>query len=86
MRVNNELEGYGRRQLWPNLRYYHRISFERLRKTMENLSQDSWCPGQDFHIDTSQIQVTVVTTRANLIGAFSITKYSSPVISLMKYR
>jgi hypothetical protein len=35
-------------QLWLISRYYPSICLEELRKTMENLSQGTWSPGQDL--------------------------------------
>jgi hypothetical protein len=39
-------KGYERNRLWPNLRYYPGIYMEGLRKTTNNLSQDSRSAGQ----------------------------------------
>jgi hypothetical protein len=40
MRVNNELEGFGGKRSWHNLRYYLSIFRERQRKASGDLSQD----------------------------------------------
>jgi hypothetical protein len=37
----NELERYGRKRSWPNLKYYPSMCLEGLRKTMKNLSQEN---------------------------------------------
>jgi hypothetical protein len=47
--MNNELESIGRKQSWPNLRYYPGICVEKLRKTIKNLSQDSWSLSRDLN-------------------------------------
>jgi hypothetical protein len=49
--MNDELERCGRKQLWPNLRYYPGIFVEGLRKTTNILSQGIWSPGQDLNQD-----------------------------------
>jgi hypothetical protein len=38
LQVNHELERMRRKRSWPNLRYYHGICLEELRKTKKNLS------------------------------------------------
>jgi hypothetical protein len=45
--MNDELERISKEAVvaWP--RYYPIIFLKGLRKTMNNLSQKSWCPGQD---------------------------------------
>jgi hypothetical protein len=35
-------KGFGKKWLWPNLRYYPCMYLGRLRRTTRNLSQDSW--------------------------------------------
>lgn len=40
-------KGSGRKQVWPNLKYYSGICLEGLRKTIEHFHQDSHCPTQD---------------------------------------
>jgi hypothetical protein len=39
--MNNEMKGYGRKRLWPNLRHYSGIFLEGLKKTTKILGQDS---------------------------------------------
>jgi hypothetical protein len=36
--VNNELDGYGRKWLEPNLKYYPSISLEELKKVLKHQS------------------------------------------------
>jgi hypothetical protein len=43
-------KGFGRKQSWPNLRYYPGIYLEGLRKTMKNLSHYSQSSGQDLNL------------------------------------
>jgi hypothetical protein len=40
-------KGYGRKRLWPNLRYYPGICMEGLRKTTKSLTQAIRSPGRD---------------------------------------
>jgi hypothetical protein len=40
--VNDNWKVFGRKQQWPNLRYYPGIFLEELSKTIKNFSQDSW--------------------------------------------
>jgi hypothetical protein len=37
-------KGYGKKQVWPDFRYYPGICLEELRKIIINFSQDSQCP------------------------------------------
>lgn len=41
--------GFGKKQLWPYLRYYPGICVEGVRKNHANLSQDSRSPGHDLN-------------------------------------
>jgi hypothetical protein len=45
--MNNELEGCGRKQSWPNFWYNSGIFLEGLRKTMKNFREDNRYPGRD---------------------------------------
>jgi hypothetical protein len=59
--MNNELEGHGRKQLWPNLRYYNDICLERLRKTTNKFSQDSKTLGQDLNLGPCECEAGVLS-------------------------
>jgi hypothetical protein len=52
---------YGRKQSWPNLRYYPGICLEGLRETMKNVSQDSQSAGQDLKPGPSEYKAGVLT-------------------------
>jgi hypothetical protein len=52
----------GRKRLWPNLRYYPVTRLEGLRKTKENLNQDSRSPGQDLNPRRAEYEAGVLTT------------------------
>jgi hypothetical protein len=55
-------KGFGRKQLWRNLRYYPKIQLEGLRKTTKNLSQDSRSQGRDLNLGPPKYEVGVLTT------------------------
>jgi hypothetical protein len=55
-------KGFGRKWLWPNLRYYLGIHLEGLMKTMIILSQDSWSPSQDSNPGPPEYEAVVLTT------------------------
>jgi hypothetical protein len=40
--MNNEWKGYGRKQLWPNLRYYPVICMEELKKITTHRTASVW--------------------------------------------
>jgi hypothetical protein len=54
------MEGSGS---WPDLWYYPGICLERMRKTTENLSQDSQSPGQDLKMGPTKYEAGLLTTR-----------------------
>jgi hypothetical protein len=54
----------GRKRSWPNLRHYHCICLEELRKVSKDLSQDSRFPVQDFNPGLPEYETGVLTTRA----------------------
>jgi hypothetical protein len=60
---NDESKGYGGKQSWPKLRYYAGICLEGVKKTTENLSQDSWSPGQDMNPGPPAYEKEVITTQ-----------------------
>jgi hypothetical protein len=62
--MNNNLNGCGRKRLWPNLRYYSGICLERL-KDHEKL-EDSRSRGQDLHPGTHEYEAEMLTTRPRL--------------------
>jgi hypothetical protein len=41
-------KGCGRKQSWPNLRYYPSIYLEELRQTIKNLGHDRWSLDRDL--------------------------------------
>jgi hypothetical protein len=53
---------FGRKGLWPNLRYYPCVYLEGLRETMKRLSQDSWSPGRDLNLGPPIYEAGVLTT------------------------
>jgi hypothetical protein len=55
-------KGCGRRQSWPNLRYYPGSCLEGLRKTAKTLSQNSWSPGPDLNQKLSKYEAGMLTT------------------------
>jgi hypothetical protein len=55
-------KGCGWKWLWPNLKYDHDISMERLRKAMQNLSQDSQSLGQYLNPGPPECEAGVLTT------------------------
>jgi hypothetical protein len=56
-------KGCERKRSWPNLRYYPSICLEGPRKTVQNLSQDSWSPGRDLNPRPPEYEAGVLTTR-----------------------
>lgn len=46
--------------LWPISRFYPLIHLERLRNTTKDLSQGSWCPGQDSNKAPSEYKSGVL--------------------------
>jgi 3-polyprenyl-4-hydroxybenzoate decarboxylase len=51
--MDNKLERCGRKQLWPNLRYYPGICLEVLRKVMKNIIQTAHFPNtnqKDYYL------------------------------------
>jgi hypothetical protein len=48
--------GYGKKQSWPNLRYYPSIWLEGLSKTTKTLSQDSQFLGQGLNPEPSECE------------------------------
>jgi hypothetical protein len=50
-------KGHGRKRLWPNLKFYSGTCLEDLRKTTENLSQDSRSLGPIFESGSSRILI-----------------------------
>jgi hypothetical protein len=56
-------KGCGRKQLWPNLRYYPGICLEGLRKIMENLNQDSQSMGRDLNSGPPEHKAGMLTTQ-----------------------
>jgi hypothetical protein len=57
------LKGCGRKQSWPNLRYYPGIFLEGLRKTTKALSQDNRFPCQDLNSGPTEYEAGVLSTR-----------------------
>jgi hypothetical protein len=55
-------KGYGRKQLWSNLRSCSGICLEGLRKTTEALGQDSQSPGWDLNPGPPKYEVGVLTS------------------------
>jgi hypothetical protein len=59
-------KGCGRKRLWPNLRYYPGIFVDGLKKTMKNLSQNSWSPGRDLNLGPLEYEAGVLTINHNV--------------------
>jgi hypothetical protein len=60
--LNNELERYGRKWSWPNIRHNSSICLEVLRKTVRNLSEDNLSLGWDLSLRPSKCKVEALTT------------------------
>jgi hypothetical protein len=56
-------KGYGRKWLWPNLRYCPWICVEVLRETMKNLSHGNWFLGQELNRRPPKYEIGVVTMK-----------------------
>jgi hypothetical protein len=56
-------KGCGRKQSWPNLRYYPSICLEGLRKTTKYLRQGSRSPGRDLNLGSPEYEAGVLTIR-----------------------
>jgi hypothetical protein len=56
--------GFGRKRLWPILRYYPSICLEGFRKTKKNLSPDSQSP--DRELNPGPPEYGVLTTQHNV--------------------
>lgn len=65
--MDNELDGYERKRLWQNLRYWPDICLERLKKSWKNLSQLSRFQNQCLDLEPNAYDVAVLTTR--LLGS-----------------
>jgi hypothetical protein len=61
---------YGRKRLWPNLRYHPGIFLEGSKKTTKNLSQDSRSPGKDLNTELPENErmLTIRQRRSIEIG------------------
>jgi hypothetical protein len=55
--------GRGRKESWPNARYYLYIFLEELRKTTKNFSQDSQSLGKDMNPGPLEYEIRVITTQ-----------------------
>jgi hypothetical protein len=53
----------GRKQSWPNLRYYPGICLGGLRKTTKKFSQDSRSPGSDLNTGPPLHEAGMLTSR-----------------------
>jgi hypothetical protein len=58
----NNWKGCGRKRSWPNLRYYHGICLEGVRKNTKTFSQDSRSPGRDLSQIHPIYEAGVLTT------------------------
>jgi hypothetical protein len=67
--MNGEMKGYGRKRSWPNLRSYHSVFFEGLRKTMKAFSWDI----RDLNPGPPKYEAGVLATRSR--RSVSITGY-----------
>jgi hypothetical protein len=56
-------KGFGRKLLSSNLGYYPGTCLQGLRKTTDNLSQDSRFPGRDLNLEPPEYEAGVLTTR-----------------------
>jgi hypothetical protein len=54
---------FGRKRLWPNLKYYLDNCLERLRKTTINLSQDSLSLGRELNPEPPEYEAGVLAIR-----------------------
>jgi hypothetical protein len=64
-------EGFGRKRLWPNLRYYLSICLEGLIKTTKNLRPDSRSPGRDLNPGPPEYE-GVLTDVSKILSALII--------------
>jgi hypothetical protein len=64
-------KGHGRKRSWPNFKagYYPSICLEKLRKTIENITQDNRSSGQDLNPESPEYKAGVLTTRRRLFVA-----------------
>jgi hypothetical protein len=58
------IKGYGRKWLWPNLKYYFRIFLEELKNITKNISQDCGKPGLDLNPGLPEYKAKMLTTRS----------------------
>lgn len=74
---------YGRKLLLPHLRYYVGICLKGLRKTTENLSDDTRPPGRDLNLGFSECEILGPTFgRILCVLVFSTPISSSAMSSL----
>jgi hypothetical protein len=74
-----ELNGFGRKRPWPNLRYYPGISMKGLRKITKKISQDSRSPGPKIEAGISRIRSRSVNHSTTTLGLYSATRSVSRV-------
>jgi hypothetical protein len=53
----------GRKQSWPNVRYYPGMYLEGLRKDLKNFGQASWSPTQDLNPELPTYETGVLIIR-----------------------
>jgi hypothetical protein len=71
--MDNELERYGRKRIWPNIKYYHGICLGVLKKTTKGLSHCSRSPSRDLNPEPSECEVGVLTIQPRRsMGAFYV--------------
>jgi hypothetical protein len=63
-------KGFGRKRLWPNVRYYPGICLDGLRKTTESLIQDSRSPDRDLNPGPPEYEAGALTTRPSEFRMF----------------
>jgi hypothetical protein len=56
-------KGYGKKRLWHNLRLYHGIFLERLRKITADFSQNIRSPGRDLNPGHPEYKARVLTSQ-----------------------
>jgi hypothetical protein len=77
--VNDELDGFGTKCLWPNLRYYQGICLEGLRKTMKT----SEYPVSRVRVETMTSQIQSRNVK-HLTMTFDVTHVSIILIVISK--
>jgi hypothetical protein len=67
---------YGRKESWPNLRYFPSSCLEGLRKTMKTLSHDNQWPRQDLNWASPQYRLEALHRNRQHTEKLAISEYS----------